>query len=85
VEPFLPNNLDSCQILFYDLEQYDEDAVRPSTKEELDKNEKISEPETSPGSRIQFFRKNNKSKNLINKEFSRLEEITDKQKKRSRI
>ncbi|CAG8602081.1 8508_t:CDS:2, partial [Racocetra fulgida] len=81
VEPFLPNDLDSCQTLFHDLEQYDEDTIRPFTKEKLDKYEKISEPEASPGPRMQFFRKDNKSKNLINEEFSHLEEITDKQKR----
>ncbi|CAG8572094.1 12637_t:CDS:2 [Racocetra fulgida] len=81
VEPFLPNDLDSYQTLFHDLEQYDEDAVRPPTKEELDKYEKMSEPEASFGLRTQFFRKDNKSKNLINEEFSRLGEITDKQKR----
>ncbi|CAG8489380.1 2982_t:CDS:1, partial [Racocetra fulgida] len=40
----------------------------------------MSEPEAGPRSRTQFFRKDNKSKNLINKEFSYLEEITNKQK-----
>ncbi|CAG8815017.1 12748_t:CDS:2, partial [Gigaspora margarita] len=45
IEPFLPNDLDSCQTLFHNLEQYDEDAVRLPTKEKLDKYEKISEPE----------------------------------------
>ncbi|RIB30543.1 hypothetical protein C2G38_2152537 [Gigaspora rosea] len=81
VEPLLPNDLDSCQTLFHDLEQYDEDAVRPPTKEELDKYEKMSEPEAGPEPRTQFFRKDNKFKNLINEEFSRLGEITDEQKR----
>ncbi|KAF0359088.1 hypothetical protein F8M41_014371 [Gigaspora margarita] len=68
-------------ILFHDLEQYNKDAVRPPTKEKLDKYEKMSEPKDSPGPRTQFFKKDNKSKNLIHKEFSRLEEITNKQKR----
>ncbi|CAG8516861.1 13943_t:CDS:1 [Racocetra persica] len=81
VEPFLSNDLDSCQTLFHDLKQYDEDAVRPPTKEKLDKYKKISELKASPEPRTQFFRKDNKSKNLINEEFSCFEEITDKQKR----
>ncbi|CAG8749434.1 11825_t:CDS:2, partial [Racocetra persica] len=69
------------QTLFHDLEQYNEDVVRLLTKEKLDKYKKISEPKAGPGPRMQFFRKDNKSKNLINEEFSCLEEITDKQKR----
>ncbi|CAG8743844.1 401_t:CDS:1, partial [Gigaspora margarita] len=41
--------------------------------------------EASPESRTQAHKKNNKSKNLINKEFSHLKKITDKEKKRLRI
>ncbi|KAF0519692.1 hypothetical protein F8M41_016496 [Gigaspora margarita] len=74
-------DLDSYQTLFYDLEQYNEDTVRPSTKEELDKYEKMSEPEAGPRPRTQFFKKDNKFKNLINEEFSHLREITDEQKR----
>ncbi|CAG8767968.1 36388_t:CDS:2, partial [Gigaspora margarita] len=70
IKPFLSNNLDSCQTLFHDLEQYDKDAVRPSTKEKLNKYEKMLEPEASPEPRTQFIKKDNKSKNLINEEFN---------------
>jgi hypothetical protein len=48
--------------LCHDLEQYEEDAVRPSTKEELEKYEKMSKPEGGPGPKTQSFRKGNKSK-----------------------
>src|SRR3954465_15137472 len=81
VESHLTDNLDNCLTLFYDLEQYDEEAVRPPIKEKLEKYEKISEPKTGPEPRTQSFRKGNKPKNLINKEFECLGKITDKQER----
>ncbi|CAB4375949.1 unnamed protein product [Rhizophagus irregularis] len=74
-------NLDDCLTLCHDLEQYDEDAVRPLTKEELEKYEKMSEPKAGSGPRTQVHRNDNKSMNLINKEFERLGEITDEQER----
>ncbi|CAG8637824.1 30060_t:CDS:2 [Gigaspora margarita] len=71
----------SCQTFFYDLEQYNKDAVRPPTKEKLDKYKKMSKPEAGPKPKTQFFRKDNKTKNLINEKFSHLGEITDEQKR----
>ena len=78
-----------CKLLYHDLEQYDPDASHPLTLKEL---EKYGEPskikwqdgqedsEASPGPRTQAHRKD-KSKNLINKEFERLGEITDEQER----
>ncbi|CAG8658433.1 36354_t:CDS:2, partial [Racocetra persica] len=63
-------NLDDCLTLYHDLKQYDLEAVRLSTKEKLE-----NRPEAGPGPRTQVFRNDNKSKNLINKEFERLDEI----------
>ncbi|CAG8689243.1 9061_t:CDS:2, partial [Racocetra fulgida] len=51
-----PEDLNQCMLLCHDLEQYDPEAVRPPTKEEL---------ENSPGSRTQAIRKSNKSKREI--------------------
>ncbi|CAG8730885.1 6976_t:CDS:1, partial [Racocetra fulgida] len=65
-----PEDLNQCMLLCHDLEQYDPEAVRPPTKEELE-----DRPEAGPESRTQTLRKGNKSKNLINKEFERLGEI----------
>ncbi|GBC04243.1 hypothetical protein RclHR1_05580028 [Rhizophagus clarus] len=75
VKPIEANDLDSCKTLFHDLEQYDPEAVRSLTKEELEDS-----PEASPGPRTQAHR-NDKSKNLINKEFERLGEITNEQER----
>ncbi|RIA83014.1 hypothetical protein C1645_743390 [Glomus cerebriforme] len=55
--------------------QYDLEAVRPPTKEEL-KNSS----EAGLGSRTQALRKSNRS-NLINKEFEHLEEIKKRQER----
>jgi len=64
-------NLDCCQTLFHDLEQYDEEAVRPPTKDELeDDTEAGPEPKAS-----------HQDKNLINEEFGRLGEIKEGQKR----
>ena len=79
-DPFLANDLNSCQLLFHDLKQYDEDAVRLPTKEELEKYKKMSELKAGPEPRTQAHR-NDKSKNLINKEFKCLGEITDEQER----
>ena len=46
VELIEANDLDGCKMLFHDLEQYDPEAVRPPTKEDLEDS-----PETSPGPR----------------------------------
>ncbi|RGB24276.1 hypothetical protein C1646_676485 [Rhizophagus diaphanus] len=80
VELFEANDLDRCLMLFHDLELNDPEAVRLLTLKELEKYKKISEPKASPGSRTQAHR-NDKSKNLINKEFEHLEEITDEQER----
>jgi hypothetical protein len=74
-------NLNDCLTFCHNLEQYDEDAVKPPTKEELEKYEKMLEPEGDPKPKTQSFKKDNKSKNLINKEFECLEEITDEQER----
>ena len=50
------------------------EPVLPNSVPEVD-------PEASPGPRTQAHRKDNKSKNLINEEFSRLGEITDEEKR----
>jgi len=50
------------------------ELVLPNSVPEVD-------PEASPGPRTQAHRKDNKSKNLINEEFSRLGEITDEEKR----
>jgi hypothetical protein len=80
VEPCEANDLDGCKTLFHDLELNDPEAVRLPTLKELEKYEKISEPKAGPGPRTQAHR-NDKSKNLINKEFERLGEITDEQER----
>ncbi|PKK60229.1 hypothetical protein RhiirC2_793631 [Rhizophagus irregularis] len=80
VEPFEANDLDGCLTLFHDLELNDPEAVRLPTLKELEKYKKISEPKAGPGPRTQAHR-NDKSKNLINKEFERLGEITDEQER----
>ncbi|CAG8754937.1 22847_t:CDS:1, partial [Racocetra persica] len=67
-------NLDDYITLYHNLEQYDLEAVRSLTKDELKDKLKVD-----PGSKMQVFRKD-KSKNLINKEFGYLEEINNKQK-----
>ncbi len=68
VEPYEANDLDGCKILFHNLELNDLEVVRLLTLKEL-------ESEGSPKPKTQSFRKGNKSKNLINKEFERLGEI----------
>ncbi|CAB4414109.1 unnamed protein product [Rhizophagus irregularis] len=68
VEPYEANDLDGCKTLFHNLELNDPEAVRPLTLKEL-------ESEGSSGLKTQSFRKGNKYKNLINKEFECLEEI----------
>ncbi|CAB5214196.1 unnamed protein product [Rhizophagus irregularis] len=80
VEPYEANDLDGCKTLFHDLELNDPEAVRLPTLKELEKYEKISEPKAGLGPRTQAHR-NDKSKNLINKEFERLGEITDEQER----
>ncbi|GBB93076.1 hypothetical protein RclHR1_21000001, partial [Rhizophagus clarus] len=69
VEPIEANNLDGCKTLFHDLELNDPEGVCLLTIKELEKNEGGFRPKT------QSFKKGNKSKNLINKEFERLGEI----------
>ena len=81
VESYEANDLDSCKTLFHNLELNDPEAVRLPTLKELEKNERILESEGGPGPKTQSFRKGNKSKNLINKEFERLGEITDEQER----
>ena len=73
VEPFEANDLDGCLTLFHDLELNDPEAVRLQTLKEL-------KSEGGPGPKTQSFRKGNKSKNLINKEFERLGEIKGHEK-----
>ena len=73
--------LDGCMTLCHDLDQYDPDAVCPPTLKELEKYKKILDSEGGSGPKTQSFRKGNKSKNLINKEFERLGEITNKQER----
>ena len=68
VEPYEANDLDGFKTLFYDLELNDPEAVCLLTLKEL-------ESEGGPEFKTQSFRKDNKSKNLINKEFECLEEI----------
>ena len=68
VKPYETNDLDGCKTLFHDLELNDPEAVRLPTLKEL-------ESKGGPGPKTQSFRKGNKSKNLINKEFERLGEI----------
>ncbi|UZO01512.1 uncharacterized protein OCT59_012610 [Rhizophagus irregularis] len=80
VEPFEANDLDGCLTLFHDLELNDPEAVRLPTLKELEKYKKISEPKAGPKLRTQAHR-NDKSKNLINKEFECLGEITDEQER----
>ncbi|GBC08947.1 hypothetical protein RclHR1_00850028 [Rhizophagus clarus] len=75
VEPIEANDLDGCKTLFHDLEQYNPETVRPLTKGELEDS-----LEASSGPRTQAHR-NDKSKNLINKEFERLGEITNEQER----
>ncbi|RGB33691.1 hypothetical protein C1646_761456 [Rhizophagus diaphanus] len=70
--PIEVNDLDGCKMLFYDLEQYDPEAVRLPTLKELKKYEKILEFEGGSGPKTQSFREGN---NLINKEFECLGEI----------
>ncbi|CAB4485199.1 hypothetical protein RhiirA1_474192 [Rhizophagus irregularis] len=62
-----------CKTLFHDLELNDPEAICLLTLKELE-SEGSSKPKT------QSFRKSNKSKNLINKEFERLEEIKGHEK-----
>ncbi|PKY46152.1 hypothetical protein RhiirA4_460959, partial [Rhizophagus irregularis] len=59
---------DCKNTLFHDLELNDLEAIRLPILKEL-------ESEGGPGSKTQSFRKDNNSKNLINKEFECLEEI----------
>jgi hypothetical protein len=81
IESYEANDLDGCKTLFHDLELNDPEAVRLPTLKELKKHEKILESEGGPGPRTQAHRNDNKSKNLINKEFERLGEITDEQER----
>ncbi|GBC53359.2 hypothetical protein GLOIN_2v1776656 [Rhizophagus irregularis DAOM 181602=DAOM 197198] len=73
IEPYKANDLDGCKTLFHDLELNDPEAICLLTLKELE-SEGSSKPKT------QSFRKSNKSKNLINKEFERLEEIKGHEK-----
>ena len=68
VESYETNDLDDCKTLFHDFELNNPEAVRLPTLKEL-------ESEGDPEPKTQSFRKSNKSKNLINKEFERLGEI----------
>ncbi|PKB98850.1 hypothetical protein RhiirA5_430705 [Rhizophagus irregularis] len=73
IEPYKANDLNGCKTLFHDLELNDPEAICLLTLKELE-SEGSSKPKT------QSFRKSNKSKNLINKEFERLEEIKGHEK-----
>ncbi|RGB26882.1 hypothetical protein C1646_674443 [Rhizophagus diaphanus] len=80
-----PENLRECELIHHDLLQYDPEANRPPTREEIEEDELEEFPETDPmagpGPRTQAFRKENKSKNLMNEEFVRLGEIKEGQER----
>jgi hypothetical protein len=74
-----PEDLNQCMLLCHELEQLDPESVRPPTKEELEEYEKREiNPEGNKSSSSGAF---HRGKNLINKEFERLGEITDEQER----
>ncbi|CAG8530494.1 8341_t:CDS:2 [Scutellospora calospora] len=75
-EPLEVNDLDSCKTLFYDLEQYNSNAVCPLTLKELEEYEK----KEIKNNKSSYSEASHQSKNLINKEFEYLGEIKEYEK-----
>ncbi|CAG8557185.1 8024_t:CDS:2, partial [Scutellospora calospora] len=75
-EPLKVNDLDTYKTLFHNLEQYDPNAVHLLTLKELEEYKKRE----IKNNKSSYSEASYQSKNLINKEFERLEEIKEHKK-----